>query len=240
MTAYHAEEGPYRLRRPGDALWPPRDRAYGGQVETVWRKVAWAGLGVARLVLPVTLLITLLAAAYLYSDIWFAMNGTATNATVAVSDLILPMTWFAIHLTNRRYGAGYAFAQLVAALAMGVGFVLFNPSDIDHWMAVSPLLTARAIIAFCGAFFLANAIAIVFFDGARGPRWWTAPMTASFAAAFVFSAVYYPAAFAGADTDWTDSALTHFLVFAAESILLLIPYYLLRSAMRPLPGLNGY
>jgi hypothetical protein len=29
-------------------------------------------------------------------------------------------------------------------------------------------------------------------------------------------------------------------VFFGESILLLVPYYLLRPAMRPLSGMNGY
>ena len=75
----------------------------------------------------------------------------------------------------------------------------------------------------------------------RGPRWWTAPLAASFAAALVFSAVYYPAAFAGGEEiSWTDSALVHFAVFFAESMVLLVPYYLLRPAMRPIGGMNGY
>lgn len=239
MTTYDAEHGPYRLRRSGDAAWPPRERAYGGQVDTIWRKVALAALAIGRLILPVTLLITLLAAGYLYSDAWLTMDGFPT-AMLAVSDLIVPMAWFAIHLTNRRYGAGYAFAQLMAALIIGTLIVLFNPGDVDNWIGNSPLLTARAVIAFGGAFLLANIISIIFFDGARGPRWWSAPLVASLAASFVFSAVYYPIAFAGMDIAWTDSALMHFLVFSAESVALLIPYYLLRGAMRPLPGLNGY
>jgi hypothetical protein len=220
-------------------VWPPRDRAYGGQVETVWRKIAWAVLAACRLVLPVTLLVVLLGAAYLYSDAWLPLGG-AQNSRLAVSDLILPMTWFAIHLTNRRYGAGYAFAQLLAAVAIGATIVLCNPGDFDNWIDMSPMLTTRAVIAFGGAFLFANSVAIVFFDGARGPRWWTAPMAASFTAAFVFSATYYPAAFAGDNVPWTDSAMIHFLVFAAESMVLLMPYCLLRAAMRPLPGLNGY
>jgi hypothetical protein len=241
MTAYEAEHGAYRLRRTGDAVWPPRERAYGGQDESIWRKIAWAGLAFCRLILPVTLLLTLLGAAYLYSDTYLPLDGvTARNPLLAVSDLILPMAWFAIHLTNRRYGAGYAFAQLVAALAIGTSIVLFNPGDVDHWIDVSPMLTMRAVIAFGGAFLLANVIAILFFDGARGPRWWTAPLIASFTAALVFSAVYYPAAFAGVNLPWTDAAMTHFMVFAGESLALLLPYFLLRKAMRPLPGLNGY
>ncbi len=239
MTAYDAEHGPYRLRRSDDAVWPPRGRAYGGQVETIWRKLAWATLAFARLILPVTLLVTLLGAAYLYSDAYVQVDGLPTGL-LAMSDVVVPMAWFAIHLTNRRYGAGYAFAQLIAGLAIGAGIVILNPGDVDHWIDLSPMLTTRAIIAFGGAFLFANGIAIVFFDGARGPRWWTAPLSASIAAALAFSAVYYPAAFAGMGIAWTDSAMMHFLVFCAESVVLLLPYYLLRAAMRPLPGLNGY
>ena len=84
MTTYDAEHGPYRLRRSGDAAWPPRERAYGGQVDTIWRKVALAVLAVARLILPVTLLVTLLAAAYLYSDAWLSMDAAASLARLAL------------------------------------------------------------------------------------------------------------------------------------------------------------
>ena len=65
--------------------------------------------------------------------------------------------------------------------------------------------------------------------------------TAGFAASLVFSVIYYPAAFAGgAQIAWADSALVHFALFFGESILLLVPYWLLRPAMRPIDGLNGY
>jgi hypothetical protein len=74
----------------------------------------------------------------------------------------------------------------------------------------------------------------------RGPRWWTAPLAGSFAASLVFSAIYYPAAYAGVYERWTDSAAVHFVVFFGMSVLLLAPYWLLRPAMRPMPGLNGY
>ena len=57
----------------------------------------------------------------------------------------------------------------------------------------------------------------------------------------MFSVVYYPAAFAGGqEVAWADAALVHFAVFFGESVLLLVPYCLLRPAMRPLHGMNGY
>ncbi|MCX7282104.1 MAG: hypothetical protein NTX21_11345 [Alphaproteobacteria bacterium] len=38
------------------------------------------------------------------------------HAILATSDLILPIAWYCLHLTNRRYDAPYAFGQLLAAL----------------------------------------------------------------------------------------------------------------------------
>lgn len=244
VAALEADVGPYRLRHAQDAQWPPKDRAYGGTIENLWQRIAFPLLVTGRLVLPVVLLATLLAAAYLYTDALLVLPNApamAQHAMLAISDLILPAAWFAIHLTNRRYGAHYAFGQLVAGLVLIAVLALINPYDIDNWIDATPALSARALAAFCAAFLIANFVAITFFDAARGPRWWTAPLASSIAASFVFSALYYPAAFAGGQQiAWTNSALVHFALFFVESVALLVPYWLLRPAMRPMPGLNGY
>ena len=232
------------LRHEDDAVWPPRTRAYGGPPEDLRHRLSGPLLIAARLIVPVALLITLLGAAYLFSDALLIIEGApraVQNAMLARSDLVLPVAWYASHLCNRRYGAPYAFAQLLVGLGIVALVVLLNPGGINSWINSTPLLSLRTMLAFGASFLFANFIAIIFFDAARGPRWWTAPLAASFAASLVFSAVYYPAAFAGADhLPWTDSALVHFIVFFGESILLLVPYYLLRPAMRPLSGMNGY
>jgi queuosine precursor transporter len=244
LPAFELDVGPYRLRRGCDAVWPPKQRAYGGEIQTLWLRAKGALQMAAQLLLPVALLITLLGAAYLYTDDFLALPGAPTfiqNAWLAMSDLVLPIAFYAIHLTNRRYGAGHAFAQLLAALAILGLVALINPADVDNWINNTPVLTVRAMLAFGAAFLFANVIAIIVFDGARGPRWWTAPLAASFAAALSFSLVYYPAAFAGTgNIVWTDCALVHFGAFFGENVLLLLPYYLLRPAMRPMPGMNGY
>ncbi len=241
-AALEADEGPYRLRQ--DAVWPPRQRAYGGEAAD-WRRRLERPLRItARLLLPVTLLVVLLGSAYLFSDAFLLLPDAprlVQNAMLAISDLILPIAWYSLHLTNRRYGAPYAFGQMLAGFGVILLVALINPGDIDNWINKTPALSWRAMTAFGVSFLFANFTAIVFFDAARGPRWWTAPLAASFAASLVFSAVYYPAAFAGGqEVAWTGSALVHFAVFFAESLLLLLPYYLLRPAMRPLHGMNGY
>lgn len=244
MMALEADEGPYRLRRGGDAVWPPRERAYGGEPQDILTRHARPIRISTRLVVPVALLVTLLGAAYLYTDAYLRLPGAPVmvqRALLAISDLILPLAWTALHLTNRRYGAPYAFGQLVASLGIIIAVALINPWDISNWIAGAPALSWRATVAFTMSFLLANYVAIIAFDAFRGPRWWSAPLAASFAASLVFSAVYYPAAFAGgAEVVWTDSALVHFALFFGESVLLLAPYHLLRPAMRPLYGMNGY
>jgi uncharacterized PurR-regulated membrane protein YhhQ (DUF165 family) len=243
LPAREAEPGPYRLRHGDDAVWPPQVRAYGGPVEqSTLERILEIGLASLRLAVPVFLLMTLLGATYLYADAllpaWL-VPGPARGAMPTVSDLVLPFAWSVIHLTNRRYGAGHAFAQLLAALVLMGLVALVNPADFDNWIGSVPALSWRAMLAFTGAFLVANFVAIAFFDALRGPRWWSAPLAASAAASFVFSGLYYPAAFAGS-RDWSADALVHFILFLAVSVLLLGPYYLLRPAMRPINGMNGY
>lgn len=236
MVALEADEGPYRLR--DDAVWPPRERAYGGTPGRVTTRYERPIRITTRLLLPVTLLAVLLGAAYLYTDD-FLVLPEFQNALLATSDLILPLAWYCLHLTNRRYGAPYAFGQLLAALGIAGFIALVNPWDVDNWINLTPALSWRAILAFGFSFLVANFAGITFFDAARGPRWWVPPLWASFATSLVFSIIYYPAAFAG-DIPWAQSALVHFALFFGESALLLIPYALLRPAMRPLHGMNGY
>ncbi len=239
-AALDPQGGHYRFHRSQDAVWPPVARAYGGPSEPdTSRKAAALGLAAARLVLPVILLLILLGASYLYADAQLVVAAVPIRG-LAISDLVLPGAWYCIHLTNRRYGPGYAFAQLAAALAIALAVILVNPGDIDTWVVTMPGLTSRTVLAFGFAFLAANFFAIVCFDAARGPRWWTAPLLASIPGSFVFSAIYYPAAFAGVVENWPLVAGTHLALFLAMSVLLLIPYWLLRPAMRPIDGRNGY
>jgi uncharacterized PurR-regulated membrane protein YhhQ (DUF165 family) len=242
-TALDAVAAPYRAaRRAQDPLWPPPARAYGGpdEPEEARRKRVALGLAALRLIVPVALVLVLLGASYLYADDLFSgLPVSIRGMGLAVSDLILPGAWTCIHLINRRYGPGYACAQLLAALVIAAFVLLFNLGIFGDWVTL-PSPVNRAVLSFGAAFLTANFVAIIFFDAARGPRWWTAPFAGSFAASFVFSAIYFPAAFAGLDRNWTASAAVHFTIFFVMSVLLLMPYWLLRPAMRPIDGRNGY
>jgi hypothetical protein len=181
--------GSYRLNPGQDAVWPPAGRAYGGAVEHPLGRVLTIGGAVLRLLVPVLLLLTLLLAVYLYADAVIAarLPRFAQSVTITIADLVLPGCWTIIHLTNRRYGPLHAFAQLAAALVLAGLIALLNPGDIDNWLPDLPGLTLRAVLAFFAAFAIANCVAIIAFDAARGPRWWSAPLAASPPAPLVYS-----------------------------------------------------
>jgi uncharacterized PurR-regulated membrane protein YhhQ (DUF165 family) len=240
VPAREYEPGPYRLRHGEDAVWPPATRAYGGKTEETRLEQAVAyGRIAARLFVPVLLLLTLMFAVYLYADApvpaqW--LPGWASGFGLGISDLVLPGCWTVIHLTNRRFGPAHAFGHLVAGLVLALGVALINPGDIRNWLPDLASLSWRAVIAFFVVFGIANFVAIVAFDAARGPRWWTAPLVASLTASFVYAGLYYLLAFGSMGLE----ALAHFVVFAGVSVALLLPYCLLRPAMKPLNGMNGY
>jgi uncharacterized PurR-regulated membrane protein YhhQ (DUF165 family) len=233
--------GLYRLRSASDAALHGQ-YAYGRR-ETLWQRLVGAMLVVGRLVLPVLLLLSALAAMYLYKDTKAppvpgldALNG----GWLTVSHLILPTSFFAVALTNRRYGPAYAFAQVAIACAITTAVTLFAGDSITSIVQAPTAPLSRIVAAFGIAFLSANFVAILVFDGARGPRWWAAPLLSSLAAAVTYSVVFTPVAYAGTADFSLVQAGAYCGVLVAAGVVLLIPYWLLRGLVPPLSGFGGY
>ena len=233
------EDGPYRLRSASDAAWA--GYAAYGQQETSWQKVGTALNAVLRMVVPVMALLACFAGFYLYRDtpVPLFLNGTGTPWLTA-SHLLVAAGFLCVHLTNRRYGPTYAFAQVVVSLALIVAFLLFSSRFIASVVPLDTVPTMREAVGFGAAFFLASFVSIVVFDGTRGARWWTAPLFGFVTAAGFFAWIFYPAAYAGTGAPWFDHAVVYAAVLAGEGILLLVPYWMLRGIVRPISGFGGY
>jgi len=211
--------------------------AYGRR-EGFWSRFGDGARAVARLILPVVTLLTAFAAVYLYLDTSFAAIG-ADARWLTVGHLLIPFCFLSVHLTNRRYGPSYAFAQIVLALAAAVAFIMFAVPRLSDVMPFKIIPELRTAFAFGGAFLGAGFLSIIAFDGARGPRWWTAPLLGMLSAVVLFALIYYPAAYAGV-APWGHQMLTHLEFLSGIAVLSLIPYWSLRSIVRPLPGFGGY
>lgn len=192
-----------------------------------------------HLVMPVLLLTALGAAALLYGDRPVTWLGTANAQWLTLGHLALPLTFFAIQLTNRRYGAIYAFAQTVLAWSLGAAAVSVAESDVALLMGHA-LPARNEIVAFGAALFFAHLFSVFVFDRTRGPRWWSAPLQSTLWGSVMFCLIAFPAAYLGTDVAWSAEMVTYICILAVSALILLVPYYALRKLVPPLSGFGGY
>lgn len=217
-------------------------RDFGGRYtrlreeDTIGRRIGQGFAVFARLLTPVFLLMTVAGASFAYAGVpapvlsqpWFNLGL-----------LLLPLTFLAIHLTSRRYGAGYAFAQVLLAYGSVVALVLFAQPYVTMVVGENHA-AAREIVGFAAGLFVAHVVAIIVFDGLRGPQWWQAPLFASLIGGIVLCLIAFPASYWGTGIDWTGRMLDYMGVTCAAAVLLVIPYWIFRPLVPPRPGYGGY
>jgi uncharacterized PurR-regulated membrane protein YhhQ (DUF165 family) len=192
-----------------------------------------------RLVVPVALLLVTAIAAFAYSNIGVTWITGPNDIWLTMGQLLLPLTFLAIHLTNRRYGAAYAFGQVAGAWI--VGLIAFQAVHVQLAAMANITLPSDRVMAGFGLGLAAAQLTAVFvFDRTRGPRWWSGPLFGSLWAAAVLCFVAYPAAYAGTDVDWVNHMFVNLWLAAGAGVLLLIPYWACRPIVQPLSGFNGY
>lgn len=191
--------------------------------------------GLARLMLPVALLLVVGAACAMYSDLPAEGLGTFAGKPLSLGLALLPVTFFVIHLTNRCYGAGTALGQVALAWLLAVAAL-----PIVLPMVALPEPDVRIVAAFAAGLFFSQLVAVGLFDLLRGPAWWTAPFFASLIGGAVLCLIAFPAAFAGTGSSWSDEMLGFMAFCAGAALLLLVPYGLLRGLLPPRPGFGGY
>jgi uncharacterized PurR-regulated membrane protein YhhQ (DUF165 family) len=226
-------------RRPTDFI----GRAHVARIEPdsvgskLWHFIA----PVFRLAIPVLLLIASGAAAFAYSNMpahWLPLAGIGGHP-LSLGLILMPATFFAIHLANRRYGAAYASAQILLAWAVSAAVLPFTMRYLQQ-LNGGNLPELRVIAGFSAALFVAQFIGALTFDRVRGRRWWPAPLTASLVGGAVLTFIGYPLAYYGTDIAWTGPMWSYFALTAGVAVALLIPYWMLRAVVPPTSGFNGY
>jgi len=227
----------YRLRTANGA---PFVAAYGRR-DDFGHKLLGILTAIGRMILPVLGLLAAVAAIYLYRDTPLPLSlGGVDMPWLTAAHLLVPVGFFCLFLTNRRYGPAYAFAQLLAALIAVVALVAFAGTRIDAFLPLDAVPSFRDAAAFGGAFFAAGVVSTVMFDCARGAKWWTAPLFGFIGAALVFPPVFFAASLAGTGSDWLPPAFAYMGVLLGEGLLLLVPFWLLRRIVPPLSGFGGF
>lgn len=209
-------------------------RGLGSDERSALERLGASIVAVLRLVVPVSLLMALGATSVAYADQSSEVLG---RNWLTLGLAALPLTFLAIHLTNRRYGAGYAFWQVVLAWLLGYLALVYAPG---HGFRPSSLPLTREVAGYALALFLAQLFAILVFDRMRGPRWWQAPLFASLFGGLVLCLIAFPAAYAGTRIDWPSRMLDYFTLTSIAAVLMIVPYWLMRGMVPPKPGFGGY
>jgi uncharacterized PurR-regulated membrane protein YhhQ (DUF165 family) len=211
--------------------------SYGVQEPGILKRTGMAVGAFLRLVIPVVLLTVLSGASYVYAGV--PAPDFLNYPWLNMGLLLLPITFLAVHLTSRRYGAGYAVAQVLLGFAIVTALAFFARDQIVIALG-DQHMPLRMIAGFAGGLFVSQMIAIFLFDRLRGPRWWQAPLMASLIGGIVLSLVAFPASFAGTPVDWSARMLDYMAVTSVAAVVLVIPYWILRPLVPPRSGFGGY
>ncbi|MFZ1991072.1 MAG: VUT family protein [Alphaproteobacteria bacterium] len=208
---------------------------------TIWTAVR----AVLRLIVPVIALMAVYGLALYYTSTpiyafdvfpdekWYLNPGYWLTA----GHLILPFAWLVSALTNRRYGDGYAFTQLIVTWAI-IGIALFAATNFAN-LPMSPLPNKRLSLSFLFAIIVGQVVGIYVFDRTRGRTWWGAPLFSALWGQTAFVVLFYTLAYVGMSDPWTNFMMMDLGFKIAASFVMLIPYHLLRGIVRPLPGYGG-
>jgi uncharacterized PurR-regulated membrane protein YhhQ (DUF165 family) len=213
----------------------------GAANEGVWSEFTRSLLAISRLVFPVLLLATIGAAAFIYGGepVRWLGDPDVGGKSFTTGLLALPLTFFVVQLTNRRYGAGYAFGQVLVTGILALAAGIYARDDLTL-LRSGIVPDFRLMAAFGGALFSAHCVAIFVFDRLRGPQWWQAPLFASLLGGIVLASSAYPAAYAGTAVLWVEPMFAYMGVAAAAALGMVVPYWMLRSLIEPLSGFGGY
>lgn len=200
-----------------------------------------------RLILPVLALTGTFALAYSLRDVPVPELAILADIDPILDPaawmnwgyLVLPLVFFVLNLTSRRYGAALTLtASLVAWLLIAGGIVWLIHAQVigDFEVAFASYSLAAS---FLGAFAFAQLVNILLFDWLRGIPWWKAPFWAAFVGGLAFSIVFNTRPAHVWDMALGGRLMVEAAIHFSWALAQLLPTYLLRSAVRPLPGFGG-
>lgn len=153
--------------------------------------------------------------------------------------VVLPLVFFIINLTSRRYGPDLTFGAVLVSWALiggaiGWAFHAGLIRDLEAEIAPYPLA-----LVFFAAMFVGQLAAVLFFDWLRGIPWWHAPFFAALFAGIVFSSLFHLRSGMVIDEALGWRVGVEAGIQFAWALGQLLPAWCLRSSIRPLPGLGG-
>jgi uncharacterized PurR-regulated membrane protein YhhQ (DUF165 family) len=202
-------------------------------------------VGALRLALPVLAYGVLIAACWELRSVpntWFdgLLPGPLASSWLTQGHAALAGVFFLNALVNRRYGLEHALWHVALGwlLAAAVIFSFALRLDPDPPEVILPPFHVSA--AFFCALIAGHVTAAFVFDRTRGVQWWTAPLYAGVFGGLVFCAAFYALVQPGGGAEWALRMATDMGLKTVMAFVLLVPYFVLRPVIRPMPGFGGF
>lgn len=209
---------------------------------TIGRVFGW----VSQMFMPVvTLGLTLILAHAFSGEPSFVFDGTFSGSDGALAStwltqghFLICLSFLILALTNRAHGSVFTMVQLALTWAILGGVAWWMGGELASLQATGPIPGFGTSATFISALIVGQGLSVLAFDLTRGPKWWTAPLWGYLMGMVSFVLIFYLWRM-GAEPDWMHRLTTDLTVKLVMLGLMLIPYYLLRSTIRPKPGYGG-
>jgi uncharacterized PurR-regulated membrane protein YhhQ (DUF165 family) len=215
--------------------------------EDLSKRIWWIVRAILRLIFPVVTLFSILMIALIFAkdtvyvfDI-FPNHLWAWNPSywLSAGHLMLPIAFFVVNITNRKYGATYAYGQVIITWVLLAVATLYLMAAFGDWKTDNPFPPLQTSVAFLAAFGVAQIFNVSVFDRTRGRTWWGAPLISLLWASLVYVVIFHPVANWGLDQVWMPKMVTDLSLKWVSALILLVPYHFLRKSIRPMPGYGG-
>ncbi|WP_421860259.1 hypothetical protein [Parvibaculum sp.] len=153
--------------------------------------------------------------------------------------LVLPLVFFVLNLTSRRYGAALTLTASLLAwllLAGGIFWAVREGFIAGFEQEIAPYALAAS---FVGAMAVGQLVNILLFDRLRGIPWWKAPFLAAFAGGAAFAIVFNTRPAMVWDEELGGRLAVEAAIHFTWALVQLLPTLMLRRTIRPLPGFGG-
>ena len=139
-----------------------------------------------------------------------------------------PVAFLITDLANRSYGKFVARKIVYIGFAIGITFTLFFSTNF------SDLISIRIAIGSGSAFIVAQLLDVKIFDQLRKKTWYVAPLTSSAIGSTVDTFLFFSIAFYATGIPWLTLSLGDLTVKIFVALIMLIPFRLLLSTLKPI------
>ncbi|MAM93189.1 VUT family protein [Parvibaculum sp.] len=153
--------------------------------------------------------------------------------------LVLPLVFFILNLSSRRYGAALTLTASLLAwllLASGIFWSIREGFIADFEQDIAPYALAAS---FVGAMAVGQLVNILLFDRLRGIPWWKAPFLAAFVGGAAFAIIFNTRPAMVWDDELGGRLAVEMAIHFTWALAQLLPTLMLRRKIRPLPGFGG-